>query len=257
MHSIPKPSRSFYNHVRYHRLLSHMFTPPSSPPPPRKEGEPPLRFDVDHDEDPEPFFSPPHDRKRALGRRTTCAVILIPVFLILITAMTRFCTHPAILDILTDPAQIPVDWTTWRTTAADWRPHKRHPADEDSPPPLDGRTPQRPPTGVSPAPSPTSLLPTSLAFPTQPVPSSSSTRPSTTTTTSAAQQLPTVPVGPIEVPTPFPVPFDTSLQQNFSSVSCYNFFLNMTNSIAFRSCRPFSLLLQRSNAFIEVFVLRS
>jgi len=39
------------------------------------------------------------------------------------------------------------------------------------------------------------------------------------------------------------------LSQNFSSLSCFNFFSNMTNTPAFRSCRPFSLLLQASEAF--------
>lgn len=65
---------------------------------------------------------------------------------------------------------------------------------------------------------------------------------------------PTVPVNPT-LPTPFPQPFDTTLSANFSTTGCYNFFLNMTAADAFRSCRPFSLLVSTSNAFIEVFVL--
>lgn len=59
---------------------------------------------------------------------------------------------------------------------------------------------------------------------------------------------PTVPVNPA-LPTPFPQPFDTTLSTNFSTTSCYDFFLNMTQVDAFRSCRPFSLLITNSHAF--------
>jgi hypothetical protein len=72
-----------------------------------------------------------------------------------------------------------------------------------------------------------------------------------TSTNSANAPLPTIPTNP-DLPTPFPQPFDSDLTQNFSSISCFNFFSNMTNAPAFRSCRPFSMLLQSSANFIDV-----
>ena len=59
------------------------------------------------------------------------------------------------------------------------------------------------------------------------------------------------------LPTPFPQPFDTTLSTNFSTTQCYNFFLNMTQTTPFRSCRPFSLLLTHSHEFQEVMSLKS
>lgn len=68
---------------------------------------------------------------------------------------------------------------------------------------------------------------------------------------------PTVPANPV-LPTPFPQPFDTTLSTNFSTTSCYDFFLNMTQVDDFRSCRPFSLLITTSHAFVMVsFCFRS
>ena len=66
------------------------------------------------------------------------------------------------------------------------------------------------------------------------------------------QPVPTIPATPPVLPTPFPQPLDQTLNQNYSTVSCQNFFTNMTQSPAFRSCRAFSLLSQSSNAFIQV-----
>lgn len=68
---------------------------------------------------------------------------------------------------------------------------------------------------------------------------------------STTNPTPTVPVNPT-LPTPFPQPFDTTLSTNFSTTACYDFFLNMTEVDAFRTCRPFSLLLTASNAFQQV-----
>lgn len=71
-----------------------------------------------------------------------------------------------------------------------------------------------------------------------------------------AQPLPTVPNNPV-LPTPFPQAFDSSITQAFKSDSCFNFFSNMTSSAAFRTCRPFSLLLQTSNTFLSVSISSS
>jgi hypothetical protein len=64
--------------------------------------------------------------------------------------------------------------------------------------------------------------------------------------------VPVVPSAPPTLPTPFPQPFDSGIAQNFSSITCSNFFANMTNAAPFRSCRPFSLLLGSSSQFINV-----
>ncbi|GAW04897.1 hypothetical protein LENED_006716 [Lentinula edodes] len=81
----------------------------------------------------------------------------------------------------------------------------------------------------------------------------SSTSGSATITTSipaTSQTLPTIPDSVL--PTPFPQPWDSSITQNFSTQSCYNFFLNMTNSDDFRSCRPFGLLQNTSDDFADL-----
>ncbi|KIK99179.1 hypothetical protein PAXRUDRAFT_9040 [Paxillus rubicundulus Ve08.2h10] len=103
------------------------------------------------------------------------------------------------------------DWTTWTEKLADRSTHARHG-------------------------TPNSLSlkkPTSISF----VPRGTPT-------------VPTVPITPV-LSTPFPQPFDTTLSTNFSTNSCYDFFINMLESDSFRSCRSFSLLITKSNAFQE------
>lgn len=65
-----------------------------------------------------------------------------------------------------------------------------------------------------------------------------------------SQPVPTVPVSAV-VPTPFPQPWDSGIQQNFSTTTCLNFFANMTNTLPFRACRPLSLILQSSTAIFQ------
>jgi hypothetical protein len=77
--------------------------------------------------------------------------------------------------------------------------------------------------------------------------SASNTHIATSTTT-----LPVIPTSTPVLPTPFPQPLDSSLTRNFTTSACYEFFLNMTNTLPFRSCRPFSLLLQSSSQFTQV-----
>lgn len=69
----------------------------------------------------------------------------------------------------------------------------------------------------------------------------------------ATTPMPPVPADP-PLPTPFPQAFDETLSTNFSTTSCYNFFLNMTQTNPFSSCRPFSLLSTSSYAFSQVIV---
>ncbi|KAF9269896.1 hypothetical protein L218DRAFT_952093 [Marasmius fiardii PR-910] len=66
-----------------------------------------------------------------------------------------------------------------------------------------------------------------------------------------AQGIPTVPSSPPTLPTPFPQPFDSDLGQNFSTQSCFDFLLNMTNTQPFRSCRPFGMLVAGSKGFAD------
>jgi hypothetical protein len=74
----------------------------------------------------------------------------------------------------------------------------------------------------------------------------------TTALPGSGQAVPTVPTSPPVLPTPFPQPFSAGIPTENMSISCVNFFSNMTNSLSFRSCRPFSLLLQSSEDFVVV-----
>ncbi|KAF9467744.1 hypothetical protein BDZ94DRAFT_1287463 [Collybia nuda] len=186
-----------------------MFTPPPSPLPFKSKNDKPRTIVVDTEllagsSKPSPTFVSPHEKKRAIGRRTIWTVLAVPLVIILITASTRYFTHPVAFDIFSqDPA-----WHSLVTTTGIWTPHKRHPAPE----------PQK-----SGSPTPTTLV---------------------------NAPLPTIPTNAI-LPTPFPQPFDSDITQNFSSISCFSFFSNMTNAPAFRSCRPFSMLQQSSSDFIN------
>ncbi|KAK7044769.1 hypothetical protein R3P38DRAFT_2766352 [Favolaschia claudopus] len=172
----------------------------------------------------------PETLKRRIGRRTKWTVILVPVVLILIAASTRYLTHPAAFDMFSDSASL--NWETFAEQASDWTPHKRH---APAPPLLEVST------AGSQTVSSASL--TGAAASTSP--------PASSQLPISAQTVPTIPASPPALPTPFPQPFDSDLSQNFSSVSCFNFFANMTNTPAFRSCRPFSLLLQASEGFLS------
>ena len=193
-----------------------MFTPPPSPEPPR------TRFLESSDSDisvgvndtlAQPLAS--IQAKRAVSRRTKRTVIAVPLILILITFTTRSLTHPTFLDFI----------DTASPSLSGWSLHKRQPE-------------PMPQAGAS----------NSIAFPTTAVPTSTPVPAPAPT----AQQLPTIPSTAPTLPNPFPQPFESSLQANFTSLSCQNFFLNMTNINSFRSCRPFSLLLQSSESFAEV-----
>ncbi|KAI0759818.1 hypothetical protein BC629DRAFT_1656668 [Irpex lacteus] len=84
----------------------------------------------------------------------------------------------------------------------------------------------------------------------EPVPLPQQSSASASSTSSTTQAVPTVPATPPQLPTPFPQALDQSLSTNFSTQGCENFFLNMTSSTAFRTCRPFSLLFQTSSDFV-------
>lgn len=153
--------------------------------------------------------------KHRTARHTRWTILLVPLVLVLITASTRYVSHPALLDMFSadsSPAA-PLSWT----------PHKRH---------------------ASPDPAPDG----SSAVITFPTPTSSS---AATQSVTASQTVPTIPASPPVLPTPFPQPFDQTLSRNFSTQGCLDFFTNMTQATAFRSCRPFSLLVTQSTAFFQ------
>ncbi|KAG5646735.1 hypothetical protein DXG03_002417 [Asterophora parasitica] len=192
-----------------------MFTPPPSPQPPMARP---------HDTPQTPVleagstkrFPPPVDVKRRIARRTRWTIILLPLVLVFITASSRFLVYPMASDIFTGvPGAI--SWEKLASQALNWTPRKRHRE-------LDARQLASPPTSTDAGPTPT---------------------------TPANAPVPTIPSSPPALPTPFPQPFDADLTQNFSSISCFNFFSNMTNTQPFRSCRPMSLLLDSSSAFID------
>jgi hypothetical protein len=206
-----------------------------------------------------PEFSSNERRKQMIGKKTRWAVLLVPLVLVFLTVSTRLFTHPVAFDIFS-AGQHSRNWRTWTSTASDWRPHKRHPDPQADNPnnslwattetlSSSSSSPQgsspNVPQGSSPS-SPTASS-GSIAFPT----GSPSGASGMTTTTSALPSIPTIPSQAPVLPTPFPQPLDTSLQNNFSSASCYSFINNMTNTLPFRSCRPFSLLVQSSSDFLQ------
>lgn len=73
---------------------------------------------------------------------------------------------------------------------------------------------------------------------------STNTLPTATATTASAAL-----VTASSTSTSLPRPFDTSLGNNFTQMSCPMFFNSFLSSSAFQQCMPFSLLLQTSNAF--------
>ncbi|MCJ1363184.1 hypothetical protein MMC16_002291 [Acarospora aff. strigata] len=86
------------------------------------------------------------------------------------------------------------------------------------------------------SPSPSSLSTTTVAPSSGLTAASSSTAPSMTVASSTPYS-------------PLPSPFDTSLGNNFTSASCPTFFQSFLSNSTFKSCLPFSLLLQNSNSF--------
>ena len=169
------------------------------------------------------------DRKRRTAWRTGLAVVILPLLLASFTLFARYASRPHILDSL--PGLSPetrVNRVTG-TVRAGHSPHGLHPRQKGSTTMQTDEPPSSSSAGiVFPSNNPTSRLPP----------------PSVT--------VPTIPSSPPVLPTPFPQPFDTTLTLNFTTNSCETFFLNMTQSLPFRQCRPFSFLSQVSTAFLQV-----
>jgi len=193
-----------------------MFTPPPSPLPPKTVLSPEPEEEDDENFKPDSYAprQSPTAAKRETARRTKWAVVMLPLALILITLSSRYFTRPRTLDLKSSNFAA-LDWQNWGSHRETHHRHRRATS-----------TPVVAATSAA-APSPA------------------------TSGSSVSQTLPTIPSTPPTLPTPFPQAFDTSLTRNFSTQSCYNFFANMTSTAAFRSCRPFSLLLQSSEAFIS------
>ncbi|TRM69043.1 hypothetical protein BD626DRAFT_392530 [Schizophyllum amplum] len=218
-----------------------MFTPPPSPLPGQGEPSPIDRLRAPAPAGPSEKLAPPTslppppsssssspDEKRRIGKRIRWTALVIPLLLILITASTRYITHPAAFDVLAGPSD-----SVW-ADLTHWAPHKRHPQNDDA-----GGS-----TSVVSVADTASLTTESLAI------QSTFASDPTTAPTATSTAVPTVPANPV-LPTPFPQPFDSDITQNYSSVSCFNLFNNMTNTEPFRRCRAFSLLWQSSSAFIS------
>lgn len=205
-----------------------MFTPPPSPLPARQtepstqEPEPLLL------EDEPQLYTSKQAAKKLTGRRFRMAVILVPLLIILITARVGYVSSRAVVNQV--ETVLPVPWLGLKEDLS-WRHHKRQPE-----PVPQTQTSNSSPSSASPTTTSGALSPT----------------PSSTTVPVSLQPIPTIPSAPPTLPTPFPQSFDGGISQNFSSITCSNFFANMTNSAPYRSCRPFSLLLQNSAGFVNV-----
>lgn len=171
--------------------------------------------------------SPPIVNRR-IGCRKWLIAVLGLLVLIFVGASIRYLHPSAFLSM--------PDGITWHERS--FKGHLRQPHKREQP----GRR------QVSTSPADTSP---SIVFPTT---SFTSNSPGTTlpsTTAAVNMPVPTIPSSTSTLPTPFPQPI-ANLAKNFSSVSCYNFFANMTAVPSFRSCRPLSLLMDSSNDFSNV-----
>ncbi|KAG2156726.1 uncharacterized protein EDB93DRAFT_864229 [Suillus bovinus] len=197
-----------------------MFTPPPSPLP-FKSSEL-LKLEMTNDTpthaNPSAFPTCSYHSKQKYTLTLRWTIILVPITLIAIGVSTRLFIHPMAFDAFSPTPTY--GWKSWTKSLTDWSLHEKHKPIEN-------------------------LLQLAVVSDTSTSPFiKRSTLPATPTPT------PTVPVNPT-LPTPFPQPYDTTLSSHFSTTSCYNFFLNMTQTDALRSCRPFSLLLTHSQAFIQ------
>jgi len=169
------------------------------------------------------------DRKRQIAWRTGLTVIILPLLLALVTLMVRFSSRPLFLDSLAGPSPRTRVNPAIGNVRAGHSAHALHRRQTS----MTTMQSEKPPSPSSAA---------GIDFPSQ---TSSSPPPGS---------VPTIPSSPPVLPTPFPQPFETTLSLNFTTNSCTSFFLNMTQSLPFRQCRPFSFLSQTSSSFLQVSV---
>ena len=172
-----------------------------------------------------------HDRKRRTGWRTYTMAIMFPLLLVLVTLSTRYFTLSRPMYLVAGPYP-------------EFRPNAVSASGANS---LHRRQ-SGPSADPSELPASTST-PSGILFPSLSMVSSSIPP---TSTQSISSTIPTAPTSSPVLPTPFPQPFDTTFANNFTTISCQNSFTNMTQSLPFRQCRPFSFLSQTSSAFLQV-----
>ncbi|KAF7319050.1 F-box domain-containing protein [Mycena chlorophos] len=201
-----------HDHVFWLRdpRLSFMFTPPPSPGLLTKGTT----------------ATPGITSSASLKRRRIALVVVVPLVLAFVTFSAHCITHPTSISLSSDSSILNWEHAWMRRHERVFRPR------EDS-------------AAFSAASSTASSAASSA--PSSAFESSSTASP---TGPPSQQTIPTVPTTAPTLPTPFPQPYDSDLSQNFSSVSCFDFFQNMTNTVPFRTCRAFSFLLQASDAFI-------
>lgn len=199
-----------------------MFTPPPSPLP--SKARDPSSAQSSSSTEPQKSIMAQEEylrsvkEKQRTARRFRRAAIFVPIVIIGFTLCTSYLSHANLISLHGSQRQ----WQTFFEDTSLSLVHKREPLPQD-----------RSSSSVTSSPS------------------STSSTPSASLTSQTNQPLPTIPASPPVLP-PFPQAFDGNLQQNFSSASCLSFFTNMTASPSFRSCRPFSLLLESSSVFINV-----
>jgi hypothetical protein len=179
-----------------------------------------------------------HDRKRRTGWRTYTIAIIFPLLLVLVTLSSRYFTLPRLVHLVAgifrESRLSAASAAGARSISVSVHPlHRRQSGISADP------------SGI---PAPTSTV-SGILFPSQST-ASSSIPP--TPSQSVSSTVPTIPTSSPVLPTPFPQPFDTTLANNFTTSSCENFFTNMTQSLPFRQCRPFSFLSQTSSVFLQV-----
>lgn len=179
-----------------------------------------------------------HDRKRRTGWRTYTMAISFPLLLVLVTLSTRYTIPSRFMHMVAGllPESRPHAASVYGANSISDSVHLLHRRQSG---------PSADPSGV---PSSTSTF-SGILFPSLSAVSSSIPP---TPTQSISSTVPTIPSSSPVLPTPFPQPFDTTLANNFTTNSCENFFTNMTQSLPFRQCRPFSFLSQTSSAFLQV-----
>jgi hypothetical protein len=226
----PLPLKAF--HSIDPLIPSSSLSPPSSPDPPLSPvlalSEPPLKNGV-RKMAAETSVLAVQDRKRRTAWRTGLTVILLPLLLALFTLLARFASRPLFLDLQVGTlpgTRVNSALGTVRTEHSAHALHRRQ----------SGATTTRsdePPSTSSSA---------GVVFPSG----------TSTTPPPPSGAAPTIPSSPPVLPTPFPQPFETTLGLNFTTNSCQTSFLNMTQSLPFRQCRPFSFLSQTSSSFLQV-----
>jgi hypothetical protein len=173
------------------------------------------------------------DRKRRIAWYTRLMVITVPLVLVLVAFLRHFASRPLFLDLLVGPSP---GARVFLATGIDRTGHSIRPL-------------HRRQSGVSTMPLviPSSMSSvSSLVFPTI------ASTPTPTSSQGPSQVVPTILSSAPDLPTPFPQAYDTTLGSNFTTLTCQMFFTNMTQSLPFRQCRPFSFLSQTSSAFLQV-----